>query len=64
MNEIEILNVGDVIIVKQKLGCKKYREIECTIEGIYKNFILVRRNDIKTRETITKVDVYTHEVII
>lgn len=64
INEIVFPNVGDVIVVKERLERSKYRVMECTVEGVYKNYMLIRRNDIKTKETITRVSIYTGEVKI
>lgn len=56
IDELNLLDVGQTIIIKQILGKKGIRKSRCLVKGIYKNFILVEHNDNKVRESFMKCD--------
>lgn len=57
--DLKFPDIGQTIIIKENFGKKKIIQIKCTVEGIYKNHILVERQDNKTRESFLKVDFLT-----
>lgn len=58
-SDVQFPNIGQTIIIKENFGKKKIIKIRCTVEGIYKNYILVERHDNRTRESFLKVDFFT-----
>jgi uncharacterized protein Veg len=59
MSEVLLPDIGQTIIIRENFGKKKIREVKCTVEGVYKTFILVEHQDNKTRESFMKVDFFT-----
>ena len=58
-SEVLLPDIGQTIIIRENFGKKKKREVKCTVEEIYKTFILVARLDNKTRESFMKADFFT-----
>jgi len=59
LSDVSLPDIGQTIILRENFGKKKIRTTKCIVEKIYNNFILVERQDNKTRETFMKSDFLT-----
>jgi uncharacterized protein Veg len=59
LNDVKFPDKGQTIILKEIYGKKKIKRVKCTVEGIYKTYILVERLDSRIKESYMKVDFLT-----